>query len=129
MGVWHMHIKAKKPFIICASSFTDMASGISGAVSGLASSGDFLGSTALDRYIRVHSIAALPDQAGGQQESRGEVLDKVYLASTPTAIVGGYHDEAPKKQLEDIDGDDDIWNDMAIAGKDDEDVGRKRVKR
>lgn len=44
-------------------------------------------STALDRYVRIHSTFPPPNKVGNQQEKKGEVLGKIFVNSTPTASV------------------------------------------
>jgi ribosome biogenesis protein NSA1 len=109
--------------------------GLSGAVTSIASSPTFVASTALDRFARVHSTSVLPQQAGQQVEKKGEVLDKVYTKSIPTAVI--WDSDAANIGLNmdnaddgEIDNDDDnVWETMQNVGDSDrEDVpqGAKR---
>lgn len=98
----------------------------------MAVSGEYLGSTALDRYTRVHSTAPLPAEAGAHQESRGEVLDKVYMISTPTAITCDYESaDGSSTTVEKINvpDDDDVWDGMAVVDDRDDIEGRKRPRK
>lgn len=110
---------------------------ISGAVNAVAATPKHLASTSLDRFVRLHPSYPLPVTAGTQSiaQQKGETTVKVFMKSTPTAIVwdgeigvelaavnetsttgaeGGNSDE---------DGDDDgVWEGMDTvgAGSDDE---------
>ncbi|KAF5381026.1 hypothetical protein D9615_003912 [Tricholomella constricta] len=86
--------------------------GLSGAVASIAPSPSILASACLDRYVRIHSTFPLPQQAGQQQGRKGEVLDKVYMKSTPTVIVW---DRAVKQVPVAVPEDDDVWETMETA--------------
>ncbi|RDB21318.1 WD repeat-containing protein 74 [Hypsizygus marmoreus] len=85
--------------------------GLSGAVSSIAPSPSVLGSASLDRFARIHSTFPPPLQAGHRQERKGEVLEKVFLKSTPTVIVWDQvvtPTTGPMAAAE----EDDIWETM-----------------
>ncbi|KAF9532933.1 hypothetical protein CPB83DRAFT_846612 [Crepidotus variabilis] len=91
--------------------------GISGAVTSIASSPTFMASTSLDRFGRIHSTIAPPAKAGAHQEKRGEVLDKIFMNTTPTVVVWDQCTTATKNKLqpnEEVSEDDeeDTWNQM-----------------
>ncbi|KAF9005604.1 hypothetical protein BDQ17DRAFT_1239871 [Cyathus striatus] len=103
--------------------------GLSGAINSIASSPTNILSTSLDRYARIHSVYPLPEIEGQQQGDKGEVLEKIYLKSTPVAAVWdkGTSSGAEEKQSEDLEGDDDdVWNEMNRV---DDDDGGKPAKR
>lgn len=73
-------------------------------------------SVAQDRYCRIHSTFAPPDQLGQQQEHKGEVLEKVFTKSMPTVVVwDGDHSSAKPATAspgEPEEGDDELWDNM-----------------
>jgi ribosome biogenesis protein NSA1 len=109
--------------------------GLSGAVTSIASSPTFVASTALDRFVRVHSTSVPPQQAGQQVEKKGEVLDKVYTKSIPTVVIWdgdtaniglniGNTDDG------EIDNEDDnVWETMQNVGDSDGDDVPRGAKR
>ncbi|KDR81563.1 hypothetical protein GALMADRAFT_239587 [Galerina marginata CBS 339.88] len=90
--------------------------GLSGAVSSMAQSPTVLVSVALDRYARVHSVVTPPSQARTHQDRKGEVLEKSYLTSSPTAVV--WDKCLSKKVLVENPGDEDeeVWDKMEHVG-------------
>jgi ribosome biogenesis protein NSA1 len=73
-----------------------------------------LASVSLDRFARIHSTFPLPLKAGQRQEQKGQVLERIFMNSVPTAIIWDQSDcvrsladaEAQK------DGDDDVWDEL-----------------
>ncbi|KAF8077995.1 hypothetical protein FPV67DRAFT_1402757 [Lyophyllum atratum] len=101
--------------------------GLSGTVTSVAPSPSILASTALDRYVRIHSTFPPPGQVGQQQEQKGEVLDKVYMKSIPTVIVWNH---AVKVTPIAAPEDEDVWENMETAeGYSDDEESRSRKKR
>ncbi|KAG6818157.1 hypothetical protein H0H87_000062 [Tephrocybe sp. NHM501043] len=101
--------------------------GISGAVVSIAPSTSFLASASLDRYVRVHSTFSPPKQVGQQQEHQGEVLDKIFMKSTPTVITWDHATlQEPAVPTQE---DDDVWETMVTTGVDSDDDLRSRKKR
>ncbi|KAF9559136.1 hypothetical protein CPC08DRAFT_638124 [Agrocybe pediades] len=91
--------------------------GISGAVTSIAPSPTFLVSTASDRYARFHSVVAPPATPRAHQEHKGQILDKTYLTSTPTAVVWDKHLHVQVADDESEDEDDDeVWDQMEHIG-------------
>ncbi|TFY83897.1 hypothetical protein EWM64_g114 [Hericium alpestre] len=108
--------------------------GISGAVNSLAVSPTVLASSALDRYLRIHSVFPPPTNSGDQQEKKGQVVEKVFVKSTPTVIVWDRdlkNVEGPRADMEDEDDDDDedVWEGMDDAEDDESDEEGARAKR
>ncbi|KAG6889308.1 hypothetical protein C0995_001964 [Termitomyces sp. Mi166 len=91
--------------------------GISGAVTSLAPSPTLLASTALDRFVRIHSTFPLTQQIGQQQEQKGQILVNVFMKCTPTVIVWdnviGQEITAPME-------DGDVWETLETTGIDEE---------
>jgi len=86
--------------------------GLSGAVTSIAQSPAILVSVALDRYARVHSVVAPPLQARSHRDRKGEILEKSYLTSSPTAVVW---DKCAAKNVvpeNPNDEDEEVWNKM-----------------
>jgi ribosome biogenesis protein NSA1 len=77
----------------------------------LAASPSVLASSSLDRYARIHSFFP-PPQPGQQQEHKGEVLEKIYMKSIPTAIVWDQNQVIGGKDLSAIKDDDNVWETM-----------------
>ncbi|KII88580.1 hypothetical protein PLICRDRAFT_629267 [Plicaturopsis crispa FD-325 SS-3] len=109
--------------------------GISGAVTSIAPSPSLLASTALDRYARIHSTFAPPAKVGEQQERKGQVLEKVFMKSTPTVVVWDGEENAIRvnsvEEGEEEGGD--VWEGMENVGEDsddeeEEEIGTKRAK-
>jgi len=86
--------------------------GLSGAVTSIAPSPSIIASTALDRYVRIHSTFPPPQQLGQQQEGKGEVLERAFMKSTPTVIIW---DQAMKQTPVAVLEDDDVWETMKTA--------------
>ncbi|EIN07389.1 hypothetical protein PUNSTDRAFT_89660 [Punctularia strigosozonata HHB-11173 SS5] len=113
--------------------------GIAGAVVCAAPCPGFLGSVAQDRLFRLHTTKPLPKTAGHRQEEKGEVLDKVYMKSSPTAIVwDGVVDaeleddgsEGARRDEDDVDGDDeDVWDKMRNVDDSDSEAARGKKAR
>lgn len=87
--------------------------GLAAAVTALAASSDQLVSTCLDHYVRTHSIAPVPEHAGRNLESRGEVVEKVYSPRPPTSVVWLRESQpkvsaAKQRSME----DDEVWENM-----------------
>lgn len=91
-----------------------------------------MASASLDRYVRIHSIFAPPLQAGKAQDEKGDVLEKLFVTSIPTAIVCDEEAMLPadaEHQDEDED-DDDIWQNMeGVDDGQDEAQSRKQRKK
>ena len=86
--------------------------GLSGAVTSIAPSPTVIASTALDRYARVHSLVSPPSIAGSHQETKGKVLEKVYVTSTPTVIIWDKTVNNNTLEQSSTHDDDDVWNNM-----------------
>ncbi|PPQ78075.1 hypothetical protein CVT25_015609 [Psilocybe cyanescens] len=84
--------------------------GISGAVSSIAQSPNVLVSTSMDRYARVHSVVPPPVVAKAHQEQKGQVLEKSYITSMPTAVV--WDKQTPVEVDTKETNDDDVWDTM-----------------
>ncbi|TFY66144.1 hypothetical protein EVG20_g4943 [Dentipellis fragilis] len=106
--------------------------GLSGAVTSIAASPTVLASSALDRYLRVHSRYPPPEDPNDQQEQKGEVLEKIFVKSIPTVIIWDKSQEHSKQK--DVEGegeeesdDEDVWEGMQNVDDDsEEDVPIKR---
>ena len=87
---------------------------MSGAVTSIAPSPTLMVSTALDRLARVHSLVAPPGIAGSHQERKGEILEKTYLAGTPTVVIWDRRVaiKSSKKGSDAGEGDDDVWDNL-----------------
>ena len=90
-----------------------------------------LASTSLDRYFRLHSTVPLPDVAGGKLDHKGHVIGKLYIKSTPTAVV--WADEGlapPSKAADDYKAAEDTeWDNMERASDVEEENGRARKRK
>lgn len=80
-----------------------------------------MASSSLDRYTRLHSFFP-PAQPGQQQEHKGEVLEKIYMKSTPTVVVWDQNEaiEGRSTASSAIDHDDDVWATMEHVDDDGE---------
>lgn len=105
--------------------------GLAGAVTSVAPTPGLMASGAEDRFLRLHSTFAPPAQVGGQQEHKGEVLDKLYVKVKPTVVLWdgkvdvGADGEADGSDAEDA---DDVWENMEDVDSDDERAARKKSK-
>ncbi|KJA20199.1 hypothetical protein HYPSUDRAFT_217095 [Hypholoma sublateritium FD-334 SS-4] len=86
--------------------------GLSGAVTSIAPSPMIMASTALDRYVRVHSLVSPPPVAGSHQERKGGVLEKAYVTSIPTVIIWDKTVNKTPSEEYSAQDDDDVWNNM-----------------
>ncbi|KAA1469473.1 hypothetical protein DENSPDRAFT_878950 [Dentipellis sp. KUC8613] len=107
--------------------------GLSGAITSIAASPTVLASSALDRYLRVHSRFPPPENPNDQQEQKGEVLEKVFVNSVPTVIVWDKGQEESTQNDAEGEGeeesdDEDVWEGMQNVDDDseEEDVPSKR---
>ncbi|PSS06885.1 hypothetical protein PHLCEN_2v3513 [Hermanssonia centrifuga] len=106
--------------------------GLAGAVTSIAPSPSFVASGADDRFLRLHSTFSLPSAVGEQQEQKGDVLDKLYMKVTPTAVVwDGKVSAAISESGEgsDEEADDDVWEEMEDVESDDGRTERKKSKK
>lgn len=102
--------------------------GLAGAVTSLAPSPSFLASVARDRYVRIHSTFSPPQETGHQQERKGEVLEKLFMKSTPTVIAWDQSEDRVVASPHDA-GDEDVWEAMEAVGGDSEDDSGSKKKR
>ncbi|KAG5654514.1 hypothetical protein H0H81_001155 [Sphagnurus paluster] len=99
---------------------------LAGAVTSLAPSPSFLASVARDRYVRIHSTFSPPQETGHQQERKGEVLEKLFMKSTPTVIAWDQSEDQVVASPHDA-GDEDVWEAMeAVGGDSEDDSGSKK---
>ncbi|KAF7304840.1 hypothetical protein MKEN_01198100 [Mycena kentingensis (nom. inval.)] len=91
--------------------------------------GTIVVSTALDRYCRIHTTFPPPATTGQNQENKGSVVEKIFNASVPTAVVwDGVRPAIPVKP--DADAADEIWDEMEnVADSDEEPEGRSKRPR
>jgi len=102
--------------------------GLAGAVTSIAPSPSLLASAALDRFSRIHSTFAPPSEARQQQEKKGEILDKIFMKSTPTVVI--WDQDITTRVSDVIDAEDDIWNNMAhVGGDSDEELGGRQKRK
>lgn len=86
-------------------------------------------STANDRYARVHATFAPPAQENRNIDHKGEVLEKVYVATTPTVAIWDDTAESTEKMASPTDEqDDDVWDDLEQVGDSDME-GQRKAKR
>ena len=106
--------------------------GLSGAVTSIAPSPSFLLSASLDRLCRVHATVAPPAEAKANGSGdKGDVVDKVYMTTTPTVVVWDRRDEGETKKtgLEEDDDEEDVWEGMEnVEEEEDGSRGKKRKK-
>lgn len=94
-----------------------------------------LASTSNDRYVRLHSTADPPAAAGDRQDTKGEVLAKVYVGAVPTAIMWDGQDvmwDLPGEDSAEVeeDGDEEeVWGGMENVEEDDSDDEAEAPKR
>ncbi|KAJ7156025.1 WD40-repeat-containing domain protein [Mycena crocata] len=102
--------------------------GLSGAVTSMAPSPSLLVSTALDRYSRIHTSHSPPLEAGQNQDNKGQVVEKVFMASVPTVVVwDGVETTPPALEIEAE--EDDVWDDMENVEEDTDEFKRKKRRR
>lgn len=105
--------------------------GLSGAVASIAPSPSFLASASLDRLCRVHSTVAPPREAKvNGSGDKGDVVDKVYMTTTPTVVVWDGRDEGKSKSALEEEEEEDVWEGMENIEDEDDDGsrGKKRKK-
>ena len=86
--------------------------GISGGITSLACAPDYVGSTSLDRFFRLHGTASETSV-----NKKGQTLEKVYTKSIPTVVAWDPSHEDSKSG--DGEGEEDqVWRDMANAEDD-----------
>ncbi|CAA7271744.1 unnamed protein product [Cyclocybe aegerita] len=85
--------------------------GFSGAVTSISASPKVMASASLDRNARVHSTFPPPLTSGNNQDGRGEVLGKWYLATVPTVVVWDKRAMSPRND-EHGDDNDDVWDNL-----------------
>uniref|UniRef100_D8PSH8 Ribosome biogenesis protein NSA1 n=1 Tax=Schizophyllum commune (strain H4-8 / FGSC 9210) TaxID=578458 RepID=D8PSH8_SCHCM len=104
--------------------------GIAGAVVSMAPAPSLLVSAALDRLVRIHSTFS-PQL--GQQDRKGEVLQKVFSKSVPTVVAWDQRAVQPQTALKDAEEaeekeeTDRLWEEMEDA--DDETSARKKQRK
>ncbi|KAF7778767.1 hypothetical protein Agabi119p4_3112 [Agaricus bisporus var. burnettii] len=104
--------------------------GLSGAVTSIAPSSGIMASTANDRYARIHSTFPPPAREGQNIDRKGEVSEKIYVASMPTVVIWDYtFDDASKDGALPSEEDDDVWNDLEEVGDSDAETGRGKKRR
>lgn len=109
---------------------TDYFPGLSGAVTSIAPSSGIMASTANDRYARIHSTFPPPAREGQNIDRKGEVSEKIYVASMPTVVIWDYtFDDASKDGALPSEEDDDVWNDLEEVGDSDPETGRGKKRR
>lgn len=70
-----------------------------------------MASVSLDRYFRLHSTKPLPEEVGGVVGSKGRVIGRVYMQSTPTAVVWADSYITAEDALPQVEADD-VWETM-----------------
>ena len=109
--------------------------GLSGSIDSLAaatgSNVSVLASTSLDRYFRLHSTVPLPDEAGGKLDHKGHVIGKLFLKSTPTAVVWADQGFASSSKAADDHkvAEDTVWDNMERTSDVEEENGRARKRK
>ncbi|KAL1692306.1 hypothetical protein GGG16DRAFT_51728 [Schizophyllum commune] len=101
--------------------------GIAGAVVSMAPAPSLLVSAGLDRLVRIHST--FPPQLG-QQDRKGEVLQKVFSKSVPTVVAWDQRAVEPQtaaKDAKEAEETDRLWEEMEDA--DDETSARKKQRK
>ncbi|KAF5391308.1 hypothetical protein D9757_001933 [Collybiopsis confluens] len=105
--------------------------GLAGAVTSLAPSPASIVSVARDRYCRIHSTFAPPDQPGQQQEHKGEVIHKIFTIGSPTVVVWVGDPPSSTTVPSPKDGtdneDNEIWENMKDVRDEDKPTKRRKV--
>lgn len=94
-----------------------------------------MASVALDRFARIHSTPLPPQEVGQQVDRKGDVLEKVYMKTTPTVII--WDGEVASSQLAGEEGSEDtsdsedeaMWDGMEDVGDSDEEDGQRGTRR
>ncbi|OJA14005.1 hypothetical protein AZE42_07005 [Rhizopogon vesiculosus] len=95
--------------------------GLSGTASSLAVSPTHLASASIDRYIRIHSVVALPDKVGQHLDKKGTVLERVFVTTIPTVTI--WDQEKVTEQVNDDEQEgEDIWEGMKNVGENDDET-------
>ncbi|KAF9510398.1 hypothetical protein BS47DRAFT_1300268 [Hydnum rufescens UP504] len=118
---------------------------ISGAVNSIAITPTHLASTSLDHFFRLHPAYGPPAVAGSQapKPNKGETVVKVYMNSTPTAVVWDQEYASPLPEADDNNGilgkdtresenddEEDLWEGMDVVGAEsDHEVSRPTSRR
>lgn len=99
----------------------------------MAPSPGIMGSTANDRYARIHTTFPPPPTEGHNLEHKGGVTEKVYVVSIPTAIIWDdateVTEDASPPSDEENDDVDDVWNDLEEIGDSDTETRGKNKRR
>lgn len=77
-------------------------------------------SVAFDRFVRFHSTAAPPAQAGENLDERGKTLEKVYAVGSPTVIVWDQDAESAVGLGGEEHVEDELWDNLRNVGDEDE---------
>jgi hypothetical protein len=117
-------------FVFIYSSHRWSPLAISGAVNSIAITPTHLASTSLDHFFRLHPAYRPPAVAGSQapKPNKGETVVKVYMNSTPTAVVWD-QEYASLPEVDDNNGilgkgtresengdEEDLWEGMDVVG-------------
>lgn len=119
--------------------FAILSLGISGAISGMAPTPNYLASISLDRFFRLHTMHEPPASPGPAAQKKGQTVSKTYVKSIPTVVVWdeevvpvtedeNAQDKDGGDRDEDEDGED-VWGGMEMIKEDeesDEDEAPKR---
>lgn len=97
----------------------------------MGSNASVLASTSLDRYFRLHSTVPLPDGVGGKLDHKGHIVGKLYMKSTPTAVVWADQEFAPPSKAANDDkvAEDTVWDDMERASDVEEENSRAKKRK
>ncbi|TFK76495.1 hypothetical protein BDN72DRAFT_785446 [Pluteus cervinus] len=102
--------------------------GMSGAVNSIAVTPHTLASTAHDRYMRIHTHFPV-SEPGEQQEVKGEIVEKHFATSIPTAVVA-YQSPQVQNEREPEEGDEDgIWDEIELVEEDSDTEHNKKKRR
>jgi ribosome biogenesis protein NSA1 len=88
-----------------------------------------MASTSNDRYARIHSTFPPPPREGQNIDRKGEVTEKVYVASVPTVVIWDDVVDAMKDFSSPPEEDDDVWNDMEEVGDNDAETRGNKKRR
>lgn len=100
----------------------------------IAPSPNFVASTSLDRFARIHSTSEPPQEVGHQVDKKGAVLEKIFTKSIPTVVVWDKSVESGVEKMGVVEGetedeDENIWDGMEnVADSEGDEADEDRAK-
>ena len=92
-------------------------------------------SASMDRYVRLHTTAPPPTQAGKNMDGRGEIVTKLYIQDVVTAVcfdsrgvpISSGNTDGDQDEAGDV--GDEIWDQLRDVDEDEDAVTGRRKRR